>query len=157
MVYTLTKRATEWRGIRVVAAGAAIFFLTLYFIRMVQFVSDPGPVFRYTDSKRNMPELVAELQASDPDRLFISNDIELVYVLVGRPAHTLPIMFDHYIQRDREDFPVQLALARERLEDGALIVFFGEPDQEEADVIRMLGVEEIKVFPNVRLLGIIES
>jgi hypothetical protein len=157
MVNMIIRSAAERRWIRNVAAGAAIFFLTLYFVRMVQFVSDPGPVFRYTDSKRNMPELVAELQETDPERLLISNDIELVYVLAGRPAHALPIMFDHYMQRDREDFPLQLALAKERLENGALIVFFGQPDQEEAEVIRLLEVKEIQVFSGVRLFGIIES
>lgn len=155
IISMLLERGREWKWARIIAASAAVFLLVLYLARMVQFVSNPGLVFRYTDSKRNMPDVVTELESMDPGRLLISNDIELVYVLAGRPAHALPILFDHYIQREREDFDLQLALTKERLEGGAVIVFFGDPDPEEAEILHLLEVEPFQVFPGAEFLGII--
>lgn len=155
-IYGFLEKVSVWKWPRILSVGAAIFFLALSLVRMVQFVSNPGPVFRYTDMKRRMPGVVAELQSLDSDQLLISNDIELVYVLIGRSAHALPIMFDHYIQREREDFDLQLELAKKRLEEGAIIVFFGEPDAEQAEVLRLLRAKTFLDFPGAKFLGIIE-
>jgi hypothetical protein len=65
----------------------------------------------------------------------------------------IPIKFDQYRQAFREDYPQQIELARTRLEGGAVLVIFGEPSDEEAEVISLLEVVPLRTFDDVVVYG----
>ena len=136
-------------GIILTLVGVAI--LGSYSVRAVDFVRDPGPVYRYTDSKRAMPEVIETLEMLDRSQMIISNDIELVYVLVDRPAYAFPITFDHYQQVYREDVEEQIEFVRGLLEDGGRIIYFGELEGNDLLLLKQLGAVEERSFDGAML------
>jgi hypothetical protein len=83
----------------------------------------------------------------------ITDNPEMVYYLIDRPAYTMPIQFDEYQQAFRQDFPQQLDLARARLEAGGVLVVFGEPSGEETEVIARLQVVPLHTYDEVVVYG----
>ncbi|HMK07849.1 MAG TPA: hypothetical protein VK449_02355, partial [Anaerolineales bacterium] len=100
--------------------------------------------------KAEEPELARRLAAAP---IVITDNPELVYYLAGRPAYTMPIKFDLYRQAFREDFNEQLDLARRRLAAGAVLVVFGEPSDEEAEVLGLLAVHPLYTAPDAVIYG----
>jgi hypothetical protein len=118
----------------------AVFVLAMYAGRAYLFVSNPGEMFRYTDMKRRMPDVVEALRNVDQDKILISNDIQLTYVLSGRPAYLFPLRFDVYRLKEREDFDGQVAITKERLEEGAVLVMFEPLKDEQVETMDLLDV-----------------
>ena len=83
--------------------------------------------------------------------MIISNDIELVYVLVDRPAYAFPITFDHYQQVYREDLEEQIAFVRGLLKDGGRIIYFGELEGNAQLLLDQLGAVEETMFEGATL------
>jgi hypothetical protein len=77
----------------------------------------------------------------------------MVYYLIDRPAYTMPIKYDPYQQAFREDFAEQIELARARLEAGAVLVIFGEPSDEETEVIERLALRPLDTFEGAVVYG----
>jgi len=146
--YLYTRRAPRsW--MRSLAGSLAVFFLLLHAVQASMFGVFSPPNLGYTDIRRSMPSTIAELQQVGEDRLLIANNVELIYVLTGRPAYALPIVFDHYRQVYREDFAQQIQLNRQRLADGALILIYGAPDEFEQVALDQLDVVPIREFPKI--------
>jgi hypothetical protein len=141
----------RWRQplVRVTVVGLAILVLVLHAIQAWMFTTATPPNLGYTDLRHDMSSTIAELQAMGEGRLFIANNVELIYVLTGRPAYALPIVFDHYRQVYREDFAQQVELNRTRLADGALLLIYGTPDEFEKVALDELGVVAIREFPRI--------
>jgi hypothetical protein len=151
LVYTYGESGEAQTSTRRIAMGFAVLVLGMYMLRAYQFVSDPGEVFRYTDSKRNMPDVVAALEGIDEDRILISNDIQLVYVLTDRPAYLFPLFFDVYREKERDDFEEQVAFAQEKLDDGAVLIMFKPMKQEQLDTLELLKVKVLKDYEGATL------
>ena len=147
MIFHLT-RETRGNYVRyAIPLVAAAFIIATYALRAYAFVSNPGSAFRYTDVKREMPEVVAVLEDIGASRILFSNDIEMVYAIAGTPAYALPIKFDHYVQEERSDFQEQVEFTRGKLKDGAVVVFFGSPGEVESEVLDLLNVIPTKWYP----------
>jgi hypothetical protein len=147
MIYYLTREARGSSVRSAIPFVAAVFIIATYALRAFAFVSNPGSAFRYTDVKREMPEVVAEIEDLGALRILFSNDIEMVYAISGTPAYALPIKFDHYVQEERSDFQEQVEFAKGKLNDGAVVVFFGSPDEVEGEVLDLLDVVPTKFYP----------
>ena len=145
MVAQLSQYWNHWIK-RYILAVLALFILSMYAVRAITFISDPGRAFRYTDNKHEMVDVVATIGAIDTSTILISNDIQLVYVLSDRPAYLFPILFDKYRQKDREDFNEQIEFAREKLEEGAILIVFTPMKDEEMMVLELLDVVAISIF-----------
>jgi len=139
------------RIVRLILTLIGVAILTSYSVRAVDFVRDPGLVYRYTDSKRAMPEVIETLEMLDRSQMIISNDIELVYVLVDRPAYAFPITFDHYQQVYREDLEEQIEFVRGLLKDGGRIIYFGELEGDNQLLLDQLGAVEERSFEGATL------
>ena len=104
----------------------------------------------FTRIRAEWLDLASDLRAAPT---IITDNPEMVYYLIDRPAYTMPIKFDQYQQRFREDYPQQIELARVRLEAGAVLVVFGEPSDEEAEVIGLLQVVPLRTYDDVVVYG----
>jgi 4-amino-4-deoxy-L-arabinose transferase-like glycosyltransferase len=98
-------------------------------------------------------DLAAVLSAQGPDEPILTDNPEWVYYLIDRPAYAMPIKYDPYRQAFREDFPQQIELARQRLAKGAVLVVFGEPSEEEAEVLRLLEVGLLHEYAGAAVFG----
>jgi hypothetical protein len=98
-------------------------------------------VLGFTALRSEQQGVIARLETLDPEKPLISNNPEMVYYLIDRPAYMKPIKYDLYQQADRDDFEEQLELAETRLQEGSLFIQFGKPTEEEQEVIRRLGVK----------------
>jgi hypothetical protein len=147
MIFRLTREIRGSSVRYVIPLVAAAFIIATYALRAFAFVSNPGSAFRYTDVKREMPEVVAEIEDLGAKRILFSNDIEMVYAIAGTPAYALPIKFDHYVQEQRSDFQEQVEFTIGKLKDGAVIVFFGSPGDVESEVLDLLDVVPAKLYP----------
>jgi hypothetical protein len=98
-------------------------------------------------------ELAAVLSLQQTNEPILTDNPEWVYYLTDRPAYAMPIKFDPYRQAFREDFAQQVDLARERLANGAVLVVFGEPSEEEAEVVELLAVPTLQVYSGAVVYG----
>ncbi len=135
------------RSVRITFILLATIVLGMYAGRAYLFVSNPGEMFRYTDMKRRMTDVVEALRSLDQDRILISNDIQLTYVLSDRPAYLFPLRFDVYRLKEREDFNEQVELTRERLEEGAVLVMYEPLREEQQATMDLLKVVPLFNFP----------
>ncbi len=147
MIFRLSRRTRGSSMRYAIPLVAAAFIIATYALRAVAFVSNPGSAFRYTDVKREIPEVVAELEDIGASRILFSNDIEMVYAIAGTPAYALPIKYDHYVQEERSDFQEQVEFTRGKLKDGAVVVFFGSPGEVEIEILDLLDVVPVKWYP----------
>jgi hypothetical protein len=154
-VLSLSYRFIVWKAIpgsvRTTAILLATLILGMYAGRAYQFVSNPGEMFRYTDMKRRMPQVVEVLLDLDPNRILISNDIQLTYILSDRPAYLFPLRFDVYRLKEREDFNEQVDITKERLEEGAVLVMFEPLREEQENTMDLLDVVPLLSFTEATL------
>ncbi|OGO71883.1 MAG: hypothetical protein A2Z37_09050 [Chloroflexi bacterium RBG_19FT_COMBO_62_14] len=104
----------------------------------------------FTRIRTEWLDLASDLR---PESTIITDNPEMVYYLTDRPAYMIPIKFDLYRQAFRGDYPEQIELARARLEGGAVLVMFGEPSDEEAEVIDLLEVVPLRTYDEVVVYG----
>jgi hypothetical protein len=129
------------------------------FVLMIFFGMQTLPMARtstldlgYTGIRYLWPDIVQVLEEHDDSVPIISNNPEMVYYLVDKPAYMKPIRYDLYQQAFREDFSEQIDLARSRLESGSIFVFFDEPSSEESDILELLDMtliyetKQVKIF-----------
>lgn len=135
----------------VAAFAAFLFFCTLNY--SVQFLRQTECDFGYISARQARPAVAQTLQELPEDTLIITNNLELVFIFAERPAYALPIPYDHYTETARADFDEQVALASQRLDEGAVIMFYGEPDDSDLEVIDLLDVQVIQQFYQSTLYG----
>jgi 4-amino-4-deoxy-L-arabinose transferase-like glycosyltransferase len=127
-------------------AAAVVFALVLLVFAVFQtfpIVLSSTLDLGFTGIRDRWPRVVQELTEHDPSIPIISNNPEMVYYLVDRPAYMKPIHYDPYQQAYREDFEEQIELARSRLASGSIFVFFDEPSDEEGEILKMLDAAPI--------------
>ena len=146
----LQRSARRWSWGWLPRVGILVYVLGMLLVSVRDasaYLRQPGDTFGYTDMRRSWTQVVGTLADLDPERRLISNNVELVYVLADRPAYAFPIAYDHYVQEARADFEKQLDTARQRLADGAVIVYFGSPEAEDQEILDALNASPWRELP----------
>ena len=140
LTFRLASQARYPRIAKPLAAALGLFLVGLHLLESVETLGGPGVNLGYAGVRRDSPELVEALEAIATDRPIISNNPELVYILTDRPAYLLPFEFDPYSQLPRNDYEQNIRSTRVRLEDGGVLVIFGNPDDEAIQAMEDLNV-----------------
>lgn len=146
LFHRLCFQRSKWLVSRGFAAGIGILLIVLYALQTMAIVADPYPHIGYMGLRAQRSETLARLRAINQNAPIITNNPELIFILLERSAYARPIRFDPYKLAAREDFEYQMDATRERLERGGWLVLF--PPLEEVDliVIDRLGVELMDSF-----------
>jgi hypothetical protein len=132
--------------LRTIVLIVTFSLMFLYGYQTLSMVKDPIPEIGYTGHKVNYPEIVARLEAVDKSKPIISNDPEMVYILINRPAYMMPIQYDFNANVEREDFDQQVEATREKLRRGGVIVLFSPMTQAEMEVANILDAKLLDSF-----------
>ena len=138
------------RPMTILAAACIALVLTANARETLTFAGQSTYTLGFTRIRTEWRDLASDLR---PESTIITDNPEMVYYLTDRPAYMIPIKFDLYRQAFREDYPEQIELARARLEGGAVLVMFGEPSDEEAEVMDLLEVVPLRTYDEVVVYG----
>ena len=152
-VYSLLERSRGWIPTRILAVLFVLAIIVVYSLQLIPILQRPYAVEGYVSFKNARPGVVQELEAIDAGVPIISNNPEMVYVMVNRPAYMWPISFDHYRLEEREDFQDQIEATKEKLNRGGVLVVFGWPEETETLVYDTLGAEPFSIFIDVTFFG----
>jgi hypothetical protein len=144
-------------ALRIAPLAYGLLLILLYALESMPLVKNPLSAIGYLGYIEQRPKVMRALQNLDPEAPIISNNPEMVYAFINRPAYMWPIEFDHYVQEEREDFDAQLDATREKLEEGGVLVVFGWPVGTETLVFDVLETERLETFIDVTLLGYPEA
>jgi hypothetical protein len=125
---------THW-GPRLLFTVIALGLLGLYFYQFATFIREPGYVLGYTDFKNQSPNVVAALQAIEPDRTLITNDYEATYYLAGRPAMGLPRETDNFTGQPNPEYSSDMQRVMQMLQDGAVLVVIDEGPDPSLEIL----------------------
>jgi hypothetical protein len=151
------KRLNLPLGIKVAAIGYSLILMGFFGYDTLQMSAASTLELGYTGIIKLWPGVVNELEEHDADIPIISNNPEMVYYLVNRPAYMKPINYDVYQQSYRQDFEQQLQLARKRMSAGSIFVFFDEPSDEEQEILELLDADVIYETPRVKIFAYADS
>jgi hypothetical protein len=140
--------------LRAVALVYAAVILVLYASLDLRMLADPLPQLGYTGRRQLWSEAVAAIEAVPTTIPLVSNNPELVYILVGRPAYGRPISFDNYEQAERTDYEEQFAVLRAQLRQGGVFVLFDELEPDDQAFIDRMQLSLLESFPQVRLFQV---
>jgi hypothetical protein len=141
--HQLTSFSRILRG-AVVALGLSL--IVLYGLETNQILQDPLSSIGYSGLKQQRPETVEMLESIDRSVPIISNDPEMVYIFVNRPAYLLPLQVDFHTTKAREDFDQQVLATRDKLLDGGVIVLFSPMTENELKVVELLDADLLDAF-----------
>ena len=144
----LATRPAVW-----LALAVALVPLAVNARETLTFAQESTYPMGFTRIRTEWNDLAARLSDIGPEASIITDNPEMVYFLIDRPAYMIPIKYDLYQQAFREDYMQQIELARTRLEGGAVLVIFGEPSQQEAEVLALLGVDSLYGFDEAVVYG----
>ena len=131
---------------RATALVLGALLVAIHVRQSLELLTEPGLDLGYVRVRRDSPELVQGIQAIGEDRLIISNNPEMVYILAERPAYLLPFRQDPYSQKPRSDYELSIRTTRRQLEDGAVLVIFGRPDHQALEAMNDLNVTPLAGF-----------
>ena len=149
----LLKASSVARRSLLVVTGYALLLVGFYAYNSLPMVQDPLSRLGYTGRKLLWPELVAALAALPIESPIASNNPELIYVLLGRPAYARPIHYDPYQADYRDDYELQFAQLEDQLGRSGVFVIFDELESDDQAVIERLDLELIEEFPTARIYG----
>jgi len=139
------------------ALSLGVLLVALHLGQSLGILSADGLNLGYVDVKRNQPELVAGLSEIDPSTPIISNNPEMIFILANRPAYLLPIRVDVYTQSEREDYGQNIKANRRRMEQGAILVILGNPDEGAFEAMNDLNVTPLTGYTTATFFGVGEG
>jgi len=139
---------------RQLVLGYAAVVLALYAAIDRPMLANPLPHLGYTGRRQLWAEAVAAIRQAPAEVPLVSNNPELVYILVGRPAYVRPISFDNYEQAVRSDYEQQFATLSSQLSRGGVFVLFDELEPDDQAFIDRLHLRPLESFPQVRLFQV---
>jgi len=142
----LLKRIPQRRGVQSLGVLYACVLVFAAFSQSAKMMIDPMPYIGYSNLEIGYPKLEETLKGMDRDTIAISNNPEMVYFLMGRPAYMRPIGFDNYSLQYRQDYEDQIDFVQGLLDSGAVYIQMRDPSQEELDVINDLEIEPVLVI-----------
>ena len=152
-VYADLVLRTHRRAFRVVGLAFAGVMIALYAQRSIAVAQASTLPLGITGIRERWSQAAADIARLAGEQPIISNNPEVVYYLVGRPAYFMPIKYDPYQQQDRQDFEDQLRLAVTRLKRGSPLVIFQPPKPWEAEALERLEVVPLRVYQDVIIYG----
>lgn len=147
--YRLVKRSPFSRVLQYFAVAYALVLIVINTSLSLPMIKYPLPKIGYTSLKQNWPDAVARLEDIDHSKPIISNNPEMIYVFIDRPAYMRPIYYDSYTLKYRNDYVEQLAFVQSLLDDGSVYVQLRDPRDQERQVIEDLDMEILYSFPSV--------
>jgi 4-amino-4-deoxy-L-arabinose transferase-like glycosyltransferase len=138
-----------WKGSwipRAITFALAVLITTLYAQNTLSMLIDPFPSLGYTGLREERADTVSMLRSLDRTKPIISNDPELVFVFLNRPAYMLPINYDFNTEKERDDFEEQVEATRDKLDRGGMLVLFSPMKENDFMVVDMLGAELMDTF-----------
>lgn len=149
----LARGTDEPKIFRGLGLGIAVVLIALYAQRSIALARLSTFPLGFTRIRVSWSAAASDLIRLAGDRPIISNNPEIVYYLVDRPAYFMPILYDPYQQQARPDFEAQLALARQRMMEGSVLVIFGEPKPWEAEALERLELVLLAESEDVAIYG----
>ena len=149
----VVSRADGTKAYRALGGGLAVVLIALYAQRSVPLAQASTLRLGFTGIRERSARAADDLLRLAGDRPIISNNPEMVYYLVDRPAYFMPILYDPYQQQTRPDFEAQLELATERMKDGSVLVIFGDLKPWEEEALVRLVVVPLRTYDDVVIYG----
>jgi hypothetical protein len=142
---------------RIAVSAVAFFLMAVNAQSTVQHLMDPIPALGYTGIRQERPDVVEMLDSIDRSVSIISNDPEMVFILVNRPAYMIPIEIDAHTGMARDDFSAQLEATRGKLSQGSWLVLFSPMTDAELEVARLLDATMMDAFKGALFYGYPEA
>jgi len=102
----------------------------------------------YTTFISENSDLVRAIDAVAGSNILYSNNPELTYAIAGHGAFILPYQFDTYTDSANPNFNQDIAAMQADLADGALVIHFGEKDEDQIELYRILDLQVIGSYPS---------
>jgi len=150
-------RGERWMILRVAVLAIGLLLIVLYALQTLAILQDTLSNIGYTGLKQQRPETVEMLESIEGSALIISNDPEMVFIFVDRPAYQLPLKVDYHTTQEREDYQQQVEATREKLNQGGVIVLFTPMTERESEVIELLNAELLDTFIGSAFYGYPEA
>jgi hypothetical protein len=141
MVDRLVRPAQVHRLLGFTAVLYAGVLMVASLVQTIELLRDPQPFIGYARLNLESPDAVLALEQIPKDMIVMSNNPEMIYYLMGRPAYMRPILFDHYSLTYRQDYEEQLAFAEEQLDAGGIYIQARSPAKEDFKVIEELQLD----------------
>ena len=142
--------------IRVVIPIVGLFLIGLHVLETAPLFADDGLDRGYVTLADDNPDLARALSDLRSDRVLISNNPELVFVMSGRPAFAMPIAFDISTQEARQDFEHQVSATVQRLEEGGRLVVFGILDPVDQQTLASIEAVRFDTFIGAAIYGYVD-
>jgi hypothetical protein len=149
----LARRPGFGHIVRAFAPILGALLLTIHIRQSLELLIGPGLDLGYVGVRRDTPEVAEGVRGIGEGRLIISNNPELVFILAERPAYLLPFRQDPYSQQPRSDYELSIRATRRQLEDGAVLVIFGSPDEQALEAMEDLNVTPMAGFGSTMFYG----
>jgi len=131
--------------INILALLLAVFVVIFKAQPTLELLRDPEPNLGYRGFGVSFPYLLDALEEIDPSRTLMTNNPELLYALIERPAYMWPIYYDAYQLTYNEDFDKAVDSARELMKSGGVFVVFGKPEEYEMRIVGLLELEPLTI------------
>jgi len=132
IVHSIVQCGAPWRKIGGAGIGLWIVILGFHF----QYLRESLHILRTDRGLGASLEVLGEardfLNNLDQDRILISNNIDLVYLMMDKYAFMIPVGVNAYSGEPTTDYDHQLAAYQGRMEEGAVLVYFGSAEAEGA-------------------------
>ena len=148
IVLTIYWNIVESRVSKVVSILAlllAVFVVIFKAQPTLELMRDPEPELGYRGFGVSFPYLLDALEVIDPSRPLMTNNPELLYALIERPAYMWPIYYDAYKLTYNEDYDEKVGSARKLMKSGGVLVVFGKPEEYEMRVVDLLELEPLTI------------
>jgi hypothetical protein len=140
-------------GARLMMFTYVLVLLVFNGVQTVPMMMSSSFELGFTGIRSQWKAVAQEINDIDSDMPLITNNPEMIYYLLDRPAYMKPIYHDVYKQTERADFLDQINLAETRMRAGSIFILFGKPSDEELRVLDLLAVQPLSVFEGVTIYG----
>jgi hypothetical protein len=106
----------------------------------------------YTTFIASNEKLVDAVKEISKTPILYSNNPELTYAISGYGAYILPYSYNTYTDSQNPDFLHDVAVMEANLAKGAVIIHYGEKDEDQVELYRMLDLELIESISGTEIL-----
>ncbi len=148
IVVTIYWNVVESRLSKIVSILALLFAVLVVIFKAqptLELMREPEPKLGYRGFGASFPYLLEALEEIDPSRPLMTNNPELLYALIERPAYMWPIYYDAYQLTYNDDYDKAVDSARALMKSGGVLVVFGKPEDYEMRVVDLLEVEPLTI------------
>ncbi len=118
---------------------------------VAETIRDPLPYLGYTGRRITWSEVVERLEQLPREVPIVSNNPEMIYILIGRPAYVRPISYDQYQNAVRQDYEQQFAFITGQMERGAAFVVFDQLEPDDIALIDGLSLRQVAEYPQASI------